>query len=155
MHTETIDHPSHYQTAAGIEAIDVMEGYNLGPHLFIAMKHLLRAGKKGDMLEDLGKARWYVARSLEWGVGFWHEEIEYYDPREYAKTLPPHVIIEAFGITRTAHVMAVQSILARALEAVEDFDAGYEHEVSDVVMIQAALGFIDEAIAGIERERNP
>jgi hypothetical protein len=152
MHTETIDHPPHYQTSAGIEAIDVMEGYNLGPHLFIAMKHLLRAGKKGDALEDLRKAGWYVARALAWGNGFWHNEFEYYDPLDYAAKVPVATVLKAFGIESTAHALAVQTILARALQI---YDVGCAHEASDVVMIQAALGFIDEAIAAIERERKP
>jgi hypothetical protein len=155
MHVETINHPPHYQTAAGIEAINVMEGYNLGPHLFIAMKHLLRAGKKGDLLEDLRKAQWYVTRALEWGNGFWHNEVEYYDPRPYAEKVSIVDVLKAFGIGRTAHQMAVQTILGTALESASAVHDACTPWRSDTIMIQAALGFIDEAIAAVERERRP
>lgn len=64
-HHDPIDHPSHYMTAAGIEAIDVIEQYGLGMHLGNAMKYLLRAGRKGDAATDLGKARWYLARWID------------------------------------------------------------------------------------------
>ncbi|MGH6690519.1 MAG: DUF3310 domain-containing protein, partial [Gammaproteobacteria bacterium] len=59
-HTETVNHPAHYQSAAGIEAIDVIEAFDLGFCLGNAVKYILRAGRKGDALEDLKKARWYV-----------------------------------------------------------------------------------------------
>ena len=59
---DMVNHPAHYKTAAGIEAIDVIEGYDLGFHLGNAMKYLLRAGRKGDAAEDLGKCCWYLRR---------------------------------------------------------------------------------------------
>lgn len=61
--TDMINHPPHYITDAGIEAIDVIEQYGLGYHLGNAMKYLLRAGRKGDATEDLKKAAWYLARA--------------------------------------------------------------------------------------------
>jgi hypothetical protein len=50
------DHPS------GIECIDVAEWFpfNLG----CVLKYLWRAGKKGDVLEDLRKAQFYLAREI-------------------------------------------------------------------------------------------
>jgi hypothetical protein len=61
---EVVDHPPHYQTAAGIEAIDVIEAFELGFSLGNAVKYILRAGKKGDRLDDLKKARWYLSREI-------------------------------------------------------------------------------------------
>ena len=55
--------PSHYKShASGVEAIVVCEtlGFNVGN----AVKYLWRAGLKGDVLEDLKKARWYVEREI-------------------------------------------------------------------------------------------
>ena len=60
---EAIDHPAHYQ-AGGLEAIDVIEAFGLGFHLGNAVKYILRAGRKGNMREDLQKARWYIDRAL-------------------------------------------------------------------------------------------
>jgi hypothetical protein len=62
--TDLVNHPAHYMTAAGIEAIDVIERYGLDAslHLGNAMKYLLRAGRKGDAVTCLRKAQWYVER---------------------------------------------------------------------------------------------
>jgi len=61
---ERIDHPAHYnQHPSGIEAIEICEhmGFNLGN----AIKYLLRADHKGQKLDDLKKAAWYVNREIE------------------------------------------------------------------------------------------
>lgn len=61
---ETVNHPAHYlANPSGVEAIDVIEHmtFNVGN----AVKYLWRAGHKGDLLEDLKKAKWYVQREIE------------------------------------------------------------------------------------------
>lgn len=66
---DMVNHPPHY-TDGGIETIDYLEA-KLGPDGFrsycigCAMKYLSRAGKKGDLMEDLMKARWYINRLIE------------------------------------------------------------------------------------------
>jgi len=62
--SEQVNHPDHYQSAAGIEAIDVIEAFGLGFCLGNAVKYILRAGKKGPALTDLQKARWYLDREI-------------------------------------------------------------------------------------------
>ena len=60
----TVNHPSHYnRLSPGIECIDVIEWFpfNVGA----AMKYLWRAGHKGDHIEDLRKAAWYVEREIQ------------------------------------------------------------------------------------------
>jgi hypothetical protein len=63
---EKVDHPDHYQ-ATGMEAIDVIEAYNLNFSLGSAIKYILRAGKKPgeSSIEDLNKAIWYLQREVE------------------------------------------------------------------------------------------
>lgn len=62
----TVDHPNHYGGGSNpCEAIKVIEAHGLGFHLGNAVKYLLRAGKKGDALEDLRKARWYIDREIQ------------------------------------------------------------------------------------------
>ena len=63
---EKIDHPSHYQSAT-IEAIDVIEAFNLNFSMGSAVKYILRAGKKpGEAAtEDLNKALWYLQREVD------------------------------------------------------------------------------------------
>ena len=60
---EEIDHPSHYQ-GDGLEAIDVIEGFNLGFRLGNTVKYILRAGSKGCRTKDLKKALWYLQREI-------------------------------------------------------------------------------------------
>ena len=61
---ETVNHPPHYNAhPTGVEAIDICEhfNYNVGN----AIKYLWRAGLKGDVIEDLRKAEWFVHREIE------------------------------------------------------------------------------------------
>ncbi|HPB63526.1 MAG TPA: DUF3310 domain-containing protein [Mesotoga sp.] len=65
---EGVDHPAHYnQHASGIECIDVVEGFNFNRGN--AIKYIWRAGEKGGTIraeiQDLEKARWYIAREIE------------------------------------------------------------------------------------------
>ncbi|WP_249024910.1 DUF3310 domain-containing protein, partial [Moraxella caviae] len=54
--------PSHYTThQSGIECIEITE--HLSFCLGNCFKYLYRAGKKGDMVEDLKKAAWYAERA--------------------------------------------------------------------------------------------
>lgn len=65
MASELIDHPQHYGGADNpYEAIKVIEAWQLGFNLGNAVKYVSRAGKKGDALEDLKKARWYLDREI-------------------------------------------------------------------------------------------
>lgn len=56
--------PDHYK-AKQFQVIDVIEGFSLGFCLGNVLKYVLRAGKKGNALEDLKKARWYLNREIE------------------------------------------------------------------------------------------
>ena len=60
----SVDHPPHYQAPNGMEAIDIIEGFELGFNIGNAVKYLLRAGRKGDRATDIAKARWYCEREL-------------------------------------------------------------------------------------------
>lgn len=57
-------HPDHYQQVPGIECWDVIKHF---PTLRgFAIKHLWRAGAKGDILVDLRKAIEYTTKEIEW-----------------------------------------------------------------------------------------
>jgi Protein of unknwon function (DUF3310) len=63
--SEIVDHPEHYGGADNpYEAIKVVEAWKLGFHLGNVVKYIARAGRKGDALEDLKKARWYLDRHI-------------------------------------------------------------------------------------------
>lgn len=56
---DPVDHPAHYTShESGIECIEVTRwmNFNLGN----VIKYVWRAGNKGNALEDLKKARWYL-----------------------------------------------------------------------------------------------
>lgn len=60
---DVINHPSHY-TRGKIEVIDFIEDQQLPYHLGNVIKYIARAGYKGDKLEDLKKAQWYLDRYI-------------------------------------------------------------------------------------------
>ncbi len=59
-----INHPAHYQSSK-MEVIDIIEAFQLNFLTGNVIKYLLRAGKKGDALEDLKKAQWYLQRAID------------------------------------------------------------------------------------------
>lgn len=68
---DDVNHPSHYASDSGLEAVEVIEAFFHG-NAFLAntFKYIARAGKKGGVakrLEDLKKARWYLEREIKRG----------------------------------------------------------------------------------------
>lgn len=64
LHYDAVNHPKHYTNhPSGIECIQITEhmGFNLGN----AVKYIWRADLKGDAIEDLKKAAWYINREIE------------------------------------------------------------------------------------------
>jgi len=64
MSEETVNHPDHYGGGENpYETIKVIEAWDLGFNLGIAVKYISRAGKKDarELVEDLRKAAWYLA----------------------------------------------------------------------------------------------
>jgi len=65
---DPVNHPDHYQ--GKVECIDAIEAA-LGDDGFVAhcrgtaMKYIYRAGRKGDSVEDLRKAAWYLDRAIK------------------------------------------------------------------------------------------
>jgi len=60
---DPVNHPAHY-TAGGIETIDFIEAKKLGYNLGNVVKYITRSGHKGNQLEDLRKAQWYLSREI-------------------------------------------------------------------------------------------
>lgn len=62
--SDPVNHPKHYTShPSGVECITVTEhmSFNLGN----AVKYIWRAGDKGNKVEDLQKAAWYIQREIE------------------------------------------------------------------------------------------
>lgn len=66
---DMVNHPSHYKTESGIEAIDVIEAFTEGlvgkeaTNTGNVLKYMCRWKKKNG-LQDLKKARWYLDRLI-------------------------------------------------------------------------------------------
>ena len=67
---DMVNHPAHYKTANGLEAIDVIEAFTEGlqggeaTNTGNVLKYMCRWKKKNG-LEDLKKARWYLDRLIK------------------------------------------------------------------------------------------
>lgn len=61
---DTISHPSHYTDGREYEPRKVIVDWGLGFYLGNTVKYIARAGRKGNRLEDLQKAKQY----LEWEI---------------------------------------------------------------------------------------
>lgn len=60
---DPVDHPRHYTShASGVECITITEHMTFC--LGNAMKYIWRAGEKGDAIEDLRKAVFYINREI-------------------------------------------------------------------------------------------
>ena len=67
MH-DNVNHPKHYTShPSGVECIEITEHLNFC--IGNAIKYLWRAGLKGEQIEDLRKARWYIDREIARLVG--------------------------------------------------------------------------------------
>jgi hypothetical protein len=64
VRNDPINHPAHY-THGGIEAIDVIEAWELNYKLGNVLKYISRAPFKENYLQDLKKARWYLDREID------------------------------------------------------------------------------------------
>jgi len=61
---DAVNHPKHYtDTPFGMEVIEITDKYDFS--VGNALKYILRAGKKGDAIEDLEKAIWYLNHKIE------------------------------------------------------------------------------------------
>jgi hypothetical protein len=63
LQDDNVNHPAHYKTG-GIETIDFIEAKELDYHLGNVIKYITRAKHKGDELENLKKAQWYLNRKI-------------------------------------------------------------------------------------------
>jgi hypothetical protein len=65
---DPVNNPSHYQTASGLEVIDVIDDFVPDPYSYYqgnVIKYLLRHMSKGKPQQDLEKARWYLNKMIE------------------------------------------------------------------------------------------
>lgn len=62
--TDPVNKPKHY-TTGNIEVIDFIEDQKLEYHLGNVIKYICRCEHKGNKLQDLNKAKWYLNRYID------------------------------------------------------------------------------------------
>ena len=64
---ETVNHPPHYGGDTVYEVIKVIEAWGLAASFCLGnvIKYVARAPFKGNTLEDLKKARWYLDHEIQ------------------------------------------------------------------------------------------
>src|SRR5262249_32453004 len=68
--TDLVNHPPHYGGGENkYEAIKVIDAWELSFCLGNVVKYICRADSKGNKLEDLKKARWYLDHEIERTIG--------------------------------------------------------------------------------------
>lgn len=60
---DEVNNPPHY-IGKTMQAIDVIEDFNLNYNLGSAVAYILRSGKKECLIKDLRKAIWYLEREI-------------------------------------------------------------------------------------------
>ena len=63
-----VSHPSHYCEGRKYEPKDVIRDWGLNFNTGSAVKYLSRAGRKGDIIEDLEKAKQFIQFEIDYLV---------------------------------------------------------------------------------------
>ena len=63
---ESVNHPAHYGGDVPHEVVKCLCAWGLESDalLWNAVKYIARSGKKGEAVEDLRKAIWYISRRI-------------------------------------------------------------------------------------------
>ncbi len=120
---DPVNSPSHY-ASGGVECIDAIEaaltpeearGFRKGN----AMKYIWRAGKKGNYVEDLKKAAWYLDREIFETEYVPEETIAYIAERARAEFVAGQKRAEAANEVREASLLAdeLDDLLPDSLDA--------------------------------------
>lgn len=85
---EMVNHPKHYNRGS-IEAIEVIEDWNLYFSVGSAVKYIARLGAKDLELQELEKTRWYLERVNSNGIG---------SSVAVSKKFNPDIVIKDWGL---------------------------------------------------------
>ena len=83
-----VNHPKHYNRG-DIEAIEVIEDWNLYFSVGSAVKYIARLGAKDLELQELEKTRWYLERVNSNGIG---------SSVAVSKKFNPDIVIKDWGL---------------------------------------------------------
>lgn len=111
--SDNVNHPKHYNShPSGIECIEITE--NLESNLANAIKYLWRGPDKGNYIEDVKKAQWYINREFNRVKGLSLLGKILYKLRNVTRRdiLKGKLIIITAHINEEARINALESIYA-------------------------------------------
>ena len=114
---DMVNKPPHYKDASGIECKEITCHRKMPFSLGNAIKYLYRAGSKGDLLEDLKKAEWYL-------------RVAYLNDERVPKAVEVR-LLEVAAVRKTA--------AGRALNAIRlhEVSAAYQSVKSEIERLEA------------------
>ena len=114
--SELIKHPSHYTAGRKYEPKDVIRDWELNFNLGSVVKYISRAGRKGDKIEDLEKARQFLDFEIEALKEERVEKITHLDfqanPQEFPSVTPNIDQISGVDFERQAEVKVLNDPLS-------------------------------------------
>ena len=128
---DLVEKPEHYVADRVIEITDLIEDWGVGWHLGNVLKYVSRAGRKGPVIDDLKKARWYLTRKI----------IHLQSTGDDDGRPADRAVVDAATVIAD---WRLQSHLAAVV------DCMYARRTLDVHMLVEAIGFLDQRIAVIE-----
>lgn len=151
-----IDHPPHYGGDGPLEAIEVIEAWQLGFHLGNAVKYILRAGKKGPATTDLRKALWYLRRREGRSMGLLARLLELLRSVSGQRDGGPVWLYDGADMPRPHEVAAAHGLghdLGRVLGLI--FDAQTLHAAGADVVLRQAIVLLERVVVRMEQVRGP
>jgi hypothetical protein len=117
--TDMVNQPPHYTDlppGIGRECVEYIRplSYTQGA----AAKYAFRAGRKGDVTEDLRKCAWYIRDAIKYGTGL------YRIGWDLRNTINPSTSIRAelFDLIVSGHCVAALALIDEVLETGTDLD---------------------------------
>lgn len=98
MDERMIKSPKHYTEGRRFEPKDVIRDWDLNFNLGNAVKYLARAGRKGDMVEDLKKAQQYIQFEIDALAAEGKQEKKQRAEKEPNNAYSVHPIIDDSGV---------------------------------------------------------
>ena len=117
---DMVNKPPHYKDASGIECKEITCHRKMPFSLGNAIKYLYRAGSKGDLLEDLKKAEWYLR------VAYLNSEAV---PEEVVRRLIEVAVVRKTAAGRALNLIRLHEIAAAyqvVKKEIEKLEAGSE-----------------------------
>lgn len=143
---DLVSHPLHYTDGRKYEPKDVIRDWGLNFNLGSAVKYISRAGRKGDKIQDLEKARQFLTFEIE-ALEEEEKNAEYW-PEKYDihLNIPPTNVNDAVLILREElmkHGDLYNAFLASMISVIDEEEKWKLHEFTEEItkkMLKRVIG---------------